>query len=723
MEPAGVDLFERLPDELVRNVLDRVLWSPLDFDSVRKKRHLGVVCRRFKRLLPSLEGVDLEINNPIDEQGFRQALSRREDAVALRKLALHIHSPTSLRAILQALLPAPLNSLEEVHLYLDDADPADQVDWHSVLSILQRCQRLTVLHIRLWEAAQPEDPPVDFYFAKPLESFPVLQSLTLFGFTVPPDYLKTFSEVFPALENLELHYYDEPFAYKDLHLSSLKKAYWWGTMQEGLDVLSPETVTVPRSLRMLLGYLRSADAETSSTRLEWILCTLGRMTEIDGAARKAIVLVPHGLRTLVELTTCGGSSIPIIRRRMTALRLLSNLAGLPANRRAIADVPGCLAQLRVSSDHWAEGPVALLLLEKLTLELEVASVVGRTPGMLGYLLSAFDTMDGLDHLEFILLHLTDVAQVRQALARSRVNLKKLAAFLNTRKRVNQQILAAALQLFQRLVETEPRAMVALPRFLEGLVGQVRSALSRGAAGETLSVLAALVADAEACKALGGIDGSLPVLVSVLSSGESWDQLMAVTVLLQLVKLGGEAEAIARLPGCITGLVGLLDFPAYCRDGGKASAAAEILLYFAEKITDAAALSSIRVTMAREPALVSRLVAALDGVGPLDENLPTVTLNRASVNRRLVSVLTCLAEAPENRKVIAAVPGCLEKLMRLVEGMQRMGTFLLSRLMEDPEVVRTFVHLPGIKDRWAKVLNEITASEAQVGASSFGTRDP
>lgn len=751
MEAAGVNVFERLPDELVRNILERVLWSPSDFDSLQKKRLLGVVCKRFRSLIPSMECQELELNNAEDEQKYLQCITGREGAFSLRKLALHIHSPSGLGSILQAVLPASQNSLEEVYLYLGDADPAEQVHWHDVLSMLQHGKKLRLLHVTLWEATIQADAPGSLDFAKPLPVFPVLQSLTLFGFTIPSGNLHSFLESFPALEYLELHHPDVQ-ATHNLELVSLKKAFWWGTMRKGLDFLSPELVTVPRSLGMLLAYLRTGDVATPSPTTYWILGTLERNTLFDPVLQKAIAQFPLGLQTVVEYVRCARSSSEVVGRRIFALRLLSNLAATPENRRAIGGVPGCLERLRECSGRDGEGHIAMSLLAELTLDAEVARVVGGMPEMLGYLLSSLDPYESRYRAGYILLHVTEVAEVRQALARSRENLRKLAGFLDghTFICVEQQALAVrvllelgrdgergpamrgvqryltsqvaalasakrdprllALKVFQLLGRSERQVLLALPGFLEGLVGNLVEGVKLGGmsswAGHALGVLEGLVADAEVCKTLCGVDGLLPALVGVLETLSDWEQTMAAAVLFQLVKSGGEAEEIARLPGCIPGLVGLLDLPAYCHDGGAARAAAETLLFLSRMISDEAS-SEIRVAMARNPDLLWRVVDALNGVGLSDEDMSTEGFNERLVDQCLVSLLMCLAEGPQNRKLIVALPGCPQKAVDLIEGtpeMQEVGISLLSRLLADSEVAWRVARNSNVRDRLSKLLD-------------------
>ncbi|GAQ81270.1 hypothetical protein KFL_000750360, partial [Klebsormidium nitens] len=155
MAPGTINLFERLPEDLVRNILERVLWRPFEFGITKSRRkvYLGLLCKQFRAAIAALESLEWEIHNAEDEQKFLHFLRGREEGLSLKRLSINVAHVCRVRqGILEAVTLVARETLEEVCLFLGDKDEAVWEDWPSTLSLLQECKNLKVLHVALWAA-------------------------------------------------------------------------------------------------------------------------------------------------------------------------------------------------------------------------------------------------------------------------------------------------------------------------------------------------------------------------------------------------------------------------------------------------------------------------------------------------------------------------------------------------------------------------------------------
>ncbi|GAQ92934.1 hypothetical protein KFL_012100020 [Klebsormidium nitens] len=698
MEPATVNPFERLPEDLVKNIMGRVLWSPFELGvtKARRKLHLGLLCKQFWEAIPALEILEWEIGNVDDEQKFLHFADARQEGLQLKRLALNVAHPSTLQGILQAVVPPARETLKEIYLFLDDKDEETQVDWHSALSLFQECKNLEVLHLAIWVASSvvTEDNSVLHADQLCLKPFPALRSLTLFGFFFVGES-GTFLQSFPLLESLELsdgqnHNYGS---------NPLKKFYMWGKAQLGLDVRNPALATVPGGLPMLLGFLRSGSFSEESEQKDWAVHMLSELSS-DAACREVLGKLPGFVETLLGIF-CDREGWG--DRRFSAFEALRSLATCPKNRRLMASVPGCLPQLGAFLKEYADdlmAPQATELLACLTEDDEVGEVVGCMPELLGLLVGALGDKELAERAAELLLHLSRGAGVRERLARSTTLLQKVANLLTMRNPVDVQTAVASILLQLKRDGEWGAAMSRVEPFLRQQLDIMGSGDELVSLKATLTIL---TGNAETCKALCQIDGSIQTLVGFLGSNSVWLQNGAVETLAQVVRLvEGMDEALAQLPEFVGYLVALASSP---KEESRC-AAADVLARCSTK--SPVALKGFQVT--REAIVLPRLLSSMtfmEGTTPEGGMSPL---------QHLMELLKSVRQEAEKKRIVAGMPGCLEGLVGLLEcrpDLQEAGAATLRFLAMDVEARKAVAKVPGVFERLLKGLDGSDCAKGEV----------
>ncbi|GAQ92774.1 hypothetical protein KFL_011320010 [Klebsormidium nitens] len=178
----------------------------------------------------------------------------------------------------------------------------------------------------------------------------------------------------------------------------LNKFYAWGRGELGFDVRTPRLATVPRSLAMLLGFLRSGSFLESCSHKDGALELL-EVLSCDTACQKALGKLPQCVETLVCFVCDGEVSI---QRKL-----------------------GAFLQDVAKAEAIANG--AAQLLGSLTKDNEVGETVGRMPWMLGDFLNALGVTSISTDVARVLYNSTRGPEAREAIANSGVLLKKLVS--------------------------------------------------------------------------------------------------------------------------------------------------------------------------------------------------------------------------------------------------------------------------------------------------------
>lgn len=226
-------LFERLSDDLVTNILDRRLWRPFEWGANKAKERVGLelVCKRFQNLVRTSKSFEWDFTAVPESQAvfLRYIVPRAESVRHIERIALHVESYDCLMTLLLLLVPHSLGTVEVVRLFLEDGEEIC-IDWETVFRLLHSCNKLLILDINLWDTSPRIPSTRVLTFGTPLNPFPSLQVLSLYGFTVPSSQVGAFIQSFPALEVLELH------GIQVLSLQSLSRKRSGGALASHLPV-------------------------------------------------------------------------------------------------------------------------------------------------------------------------------------------------------------------------------------------------------------------------------------------------------------------------------------------------------------------------------------------------------------------------------------------------------------------------------------------------------
>lgn len=383
MESGYTNRFDHLSDDLVGCILKKLLWNP-NASGVCKaleRVRLGAVCKRFRELVIIAGCLDWDISVPEDEQAFlRYMLRQRKCASLLTKVSLTVICPVNVAALLHLVVLQARDTLKELHLFLGEYGADSFSEDQTLFVIVSECKRLRVLDIFLWGRAARWQPLPRLlctdWFPKP---FPCLKSLTLYGYAVSDATLDSFVSLFPVLESLELlHLPAETYTANRLEQSSLKKVFWWGNEQGGMDIDDPTKVRVPRSLEKVVALMRSQRAVIREKAVELLF----ELSE-DPETQKAIAQIPGCLKALVSLLEDG---------QTLAGALLQDLATEYRNKEMIARVPGCVQALLslLEGENEEAQDSAARTLASLAEDAEAGKLIARVPEFVQRLVDLVD---------------------------------------------------------------------------------------------------------------------------------------------------------------------------------------------------------------------------------------------------------------------------------------------------------------------------------------------
>lgn len=619
--PAGCENhFEKLGDDVLQNILDKLLFSPFEFGANKacERLRLEAVCKRFQRLVRASANMQWSSSGIKDKQGFLHYMQTRDRSCALKRVALDVGHPVELMATLQLVMSHAQNSLEELHLFLE----LHYLDRTVVMPTLQACKKLTVLIIIYWSSR-----PLFLVIVKPLKPFALVHSLSLYGLALPSLDSIAFFKSFPSLKSLETH---QPLGASEQlkSASCLEKFFSWGNFGAGFDHKSPSRAMVPPSLEMLVGLLNSRSVEVQKMAAQLL-----RSLSVDVANQLAIAKVPGSVERLVSTSSKGD-----VPTKLCALIILQSLAGVDKNRKAIAAVEGCLTQLAflISSKETEQGckVAALNLLQSLACHNDNIKPVTRVSGMLRVLVGLFGDWEVESAAAHTLHSLTRDADFRKALARSRSSLKTLASVL--------------------VGEHSPGVQTTMAR-----------------------ILICLARDGESTGAIEGLHVFLRKQSATLASDNVVARSGALSILGNLATNAEDSEFVASVPGCLEGLLSLLER----KSVGHSGTAAFVLL----RMTP---YENVRKLVVQVPKVWDRLVALL-------------LVKGHGVQCKVANVLFNLAIEADSRKAMASVPECLAGLATLAENAQgrygdtcKAAIEVVLRLLGDKNVRDSLSSNPG-----------------------------
>lgn len=672
--------FERLSEDLLMNILNRRLWRPLDFSGEKSKERvrLELVCKRFQSIVRTsgcLEW-DYMTGSHCEEVFMRYMLAR--SASHLTKIALYIGEDLCLMTFLLLLIPQALGSLVEVRLFVWDSDPLC-ANWESILGLLQACRKLTILDINLWDNF-PDTPSTLLQFAMPLKPFASLQSLSLCGCAVSSASFASFIQAFPVLNTLELHVL-EGGSYV-LNSTTLKKLFSWGPDGSGINSEDPATVNLPQSLETILSIV---SCEDTSTMKELAFTKLDHILLKCAAALKAIVNVPGAVQGVVN---------------------------------------------NLEPDAWQSSKeLAVLLLEKLVVEPEAQRILGRVPANLEKLVDSVvesELVEGEEiqaHAAGILLSVLNLdAKSRKVLVDLPHFVRRLVGFairaLESRAEINVRLAHRVLQILAKLTgnyegganPSRPLQTVLdqlkaarIPGLFEGLVDVLddENARVQKAAGEEL---ARLVHGDDDMKAVAAIPECLHKVVANLSHA-SWKLQVSSAQTLQ--NLATDNEVARAIVGELCSVVLLFDLVT-CKKPAVREAALWALYNLAFESEGRAAIS-----LPESPRMVEVLMQILEGKCA------------QSVQEAAAALLGQMALGPFSKTAIAAIPGSLLLLTKLLEGgsasVQEHVAWVFYGLAEDPGLRKSKTALPGLFPALTGLLAE-GASDGmrEAGAAAIGS---
>lgn len=209
--------------------------------------------------------------------------------------------------------------------------------------------------------------------------------------------------------------------------------------------------------------------------------------------------------------------------------------------------------------------------------------------------------------------------------------------------------------------------------------------------------------------LGEVEGLLPNLAALLSDSskfkfiglECTPQWAAARALQALAKGAANAQAIMWTPGCLTGLVVLLEGAAGPWEQQAAAGALYRLTYYAP---------SWRAAMASIPGLVRGLVNVLEDLGSM-----------LVAQQWAAGAIADLAQEPSSRRKVGRQPGLLSSLAYLLwgkcTGVQRLAAKALRNLAAAPATAQTMGDIHSCTAGLARLLHGQAGVKAQEHAAA------
>ncbi|GAQ78346.1 hypothetical protein KFL_000110440 [Klebsormidium nitens] len=663
MGPSADNPFDRLPDELVLEILQMLLWRPFHFgpDKAKGRVRLEVVCRRFQALVRASGSLEWDLaTDEQDEAAYvRYMLAQLDAARPLSRFALHMHADVSLMTFLQMVIPHSLRTLAEVRLFLV-GDDKPCVNWESSFNLLQACDKLAALDIWLLNCS-PKVPSTSLDFSTPLKSFRSLQSLTLYGFHIKK--FAAFIQSFPVLKKLEVHH---KAGQEDIvPPSSLQKLFWWGNKSGRIDWENPAEVHVPASLTMLLSIVRTGERWMGSD----LSVMLDRLLDDEVAIQKALVRVPGAVQDVLSLfdvevdfeyhehivnvllkLSCEPEAKEVLASRVENLEVLVSL---------LVDDELVYDQAEICEI------VATILLRVLSSNIESRKTIARLTNYVRNLVglairtwdSRWDWRVAKDALE-MLAYLTPEPEVVKSFTNDPDGLQKILKEL---------------------------AVSSIPGLYEGLVEFLDA--RREVRETAVDALTSLVKSSQEVKAVAAVPGCIEKLVSLLKDPSSEVQEKSACLLQSLAAGEDTARAIAKVPGCLQSLGQLLQ----SKRAGAQGAAAPVLLAITADPEDRKAIASVPLVL---------------------QNLRWLLECSGEVQEAAAAILGRLSEDAESRNSIASTPGCLQRLNFLLEcknaAVRKDALRVFESVSQDFTSRRGVAHLPGVFQR----LVELLAGEAK-----------
>lgn len=351
MEPVGGSPFDRLPDEVLRIILERRMWDAgdLHMSKMRERVQLELVCKRFQGLVRSSSSLEWDVISSHSESSLWSYIPARM-ASPLQKISLTVDDISRLLAALEVIVSHSKETLEEVHLFIVASSDTSCSYFEKLFAMLQACSELAVLEIVLFRSE------VNLNFASPLKPFQSLRFLLLDGFRIQESALGALLETFPLLRN-------QTFAKEtslnlrgpDLELF-WSNLFWWNSKNVSTGCGAPE----PRAPRLLLRVILKSPSTHALDKLKGLLvgCRTARIAsnlpgylEVlvallkydsqsiqrfaghtlyhivnDGDTRKVLTSVQNAVEGLMEFVSAGDSDLGAQLRQLIALQILGLLA-------------------------------------------------------------------------------------------------------------------------------------------------------------------------------------------------------------------------------------------------------------------------------------------------------------------------------------------------------------------------------------------------------------
>lgn len=713
MARAPENPFERLPDDLVQNILERRLWRLFDFSTKRAKERvqLEAACKRFQSLVWTLGSFEWDYpSGPKSEAAFtRYMLAREDSTIPLTRFALHLDDDMSLSSFVLSVSSQCRGTLREVHLLIDDRDTLC-MNWELILSFLQTCSKLEVLNIQLRSWMPTEIPDATVSFEIPPHTFSSLQSLCLLGSSIDGD-LQSFIQSLPSLRNLELHHkVGETTAVKS---SSLRKVFWWGNTSARMDLDDPAGVNVPGSLGMLLSTLVTGDGEMQSSMLP----KLDYLVNTDVANQKVMATVPGVVQQLVIFFDFSGEAeyyhwvLNILAKLSYHIEAQKVLGGVPEN------IERLLFILNFEEKWECDDVVAIFL--NLSAQVEYRKAMTSIPGWVQSLVrlvikkreewadtkvpqQILETLSNLaGECETAKSAANDLTSLQRVLEQVRVAeipglWEGIVDLLDLKKRAVQTV---AVDLLEFLVKrSDVRAVAVIPGCIEKLVRLLGDLLGFDAStrlqGRAARILQDLTTAEETAKAVALVPECLGRLVQLLNCGRARNREVAAWVLFNIARNPEGCKAVAGVPGVVQLLAGLLHSTAQ-------EAAAAVLGRLSSQ-------GKCRRAMVAAPMCLRLLSSLLDCGG-------------AGVRKHAAFVFYGLAGDATLRELLRALPGLLVRLAwLLISGGQDEQTLCaaagaVGRLARDTVVASRLARLPECVYGLVELLGPSVSMDVQVAA--------
>lgn len=671
---------DRLPDELVLQILHMRLWRPLDYGpgQAKERVQLEAVCRRFQALVRASGSLDWGLPDDAQSEVSKAAyisymLAQSELASPLSRFAIHMDADDAddaLMTFLRVVVPVSRRTLVEVRLFLV-GDDKPCINWESVFSLLQACDKLSVIDICLF-CCDTRAPSMSLECSAASKSFSSLQALTLYGIHV--QNLASFIQSCPMLKTLEVH---QKAGDKDtVSSSSLQKLYCWGNKSGRMDSAYPANVYVPGSLTMLLSIVRTGEwwrAGDSVAKLDYLL-------DDHVANQKALLKVPGAVQDVLNLF----DTVVDFEYDVHIINVLLKLSCEPEVQKVIASRVRNLEALvtllvddeLIDEEAEISGDIATILLRVLSSNVEsrrtIASLPDSVRGLVGLAIKTWESRWDW--------HMAGNAlEILASLALEPEVVKPCASHPDGLQKILKELAARS-----------------LPGLYEGVVELLDA--RREVQETALDALTSLANSSQDVKAISSVPGCIEKLASILWDASSEVQDRSARLLRSLAATEEIARAIARVPGCLVRLVQLLQ----SERAGMQGAAAQLVLASAAYVEDCSAAAVV-------PTMLQSLRWLLECSGKVQE-AATAVLGRLSQNA-------------QTRISIASTPGCLQRLNTLLESqnpaVRKHAVQVFHSVSQDWTSRQGVAHLPGAFRRLLGLLS-YADHDAQTQCLAAGT---